>query len=68
MHKFLEDFLKRHSEMVFLHFELGLLTKCIETIIVPGFELDMIDIKQMSLATLDNFNEFVINSLRKPNQ
>lgn len=67
-HKFLEDFFKRNMELMFVHFDPKLISSCIEKVLVPGYELDIAEIKQSCLVTLDCFNDFVFNHIRKPSQ
>jgi len=68
MHNLLEQFFKKHLELIFLRFDFGLVLQIIESILIPGMREEAFEIKSTALLTIDALNEFIFNNLKKPSK
>jgi hypothetical protein len=63
-----EEFFKKHLEVIFLRFDFAIILSMVEKILMPGMRQDAFEIKSSALLTVDALNEFVFNNLRKPSK
>ena len=68
MYGLIEEFFKKHLELIFLRYDFGLILKIIQEVLVPGMRDEAFEIKSCALLTIDAFNEFVFNNLKKPSK
>ena len=68
MYVFIEEFFKKHEELIFLKFDFSLIIQLIDKIIIPGSRENEFDIKSSALLTMDSINEFVFKNLSKPSK
>jgi hypothetical protein len=66
LYKFIEEYFKKHLELMFLKMDLDLLKQIFERILVPGILCDNEEIKGKSLQTVDLLNVFIFNNFKKP--
>lgn len=66
--QFVEVFLKKHLELIFLKFDLNILKELVEKILVPGILSNNCALKQRCLVTLDFLNYFIFENFEKPNK
>jgi hypothetical protein len=64
----IEEFFKKHLEVIFLRFDFTLIINIVEKILMPGMRQDAFEIKSSALLTVDALNEFVFNNLRRPSK
>lgn len=63
-----EELFKKHLEMIMLRFDFSLILDIIKKILIPGMREDLFEHKSAALLTIDHFNEFVFNNLKKPSK
>lgn len=68
MYNLVEQFFKKHLELIFLRFDFGLVLNVIEKLLIPGMREEAFEIKSTALLTIDALNEFVFNNLKKPSK
>jgi hypothetical protein len=68
MYVFIEEFFKKHEELIFLKFDFGLIIELIDKIIIPGSRESEFDIKSSALLTMDTINAFVFENLCRPSK
>jgi len=64
----LEEFFKKHLELIFLRFDFDLVVQIIEKLLLPGIREEAFEIKSCALLTIDCLNEFIYNNLKKPSK
>jgi len=64
----IEEFFKKHSELIFLRFDFAFILQLIEKILIPGMREELFEIKSAALLTIDHLNEFIFNNLKKPSK
>lgn len=64
----LEQFFKKHVELIFLGFDFVLLKDIVQKLLVPGLREEEFGIKSASLTAIDHLNEFVLTNLKKPSK
>lgn len=64
----LEEFFKKHLELVFLRFDFGIILEVIDKILVPSIRQEAFELKSSALITVDHLNEFIFNNLKKPSK
>jgi len=65
---FIEEFLKKHMELIFLKFDPGLILAILTKLIMPNISESDFAVRSAALLGLDSFNEFVFNNLKKPSR
>jgi hypothetical protein len=55
-------------ELIFLRFDSSLIIQIIDRVLINGIREEGFDIKSAALLTLDQFNEFIYNNLKKPSK
>ena len=68
MHQLLEEFFKKHLELIFMRFEFSHVKDIIEKILVQGIREEQFELKSCALITLDTINEFIYTNLKKPSK
>ena len=68
MYNLLEEFFKKHLELIFLRYDFSLILNIVRVILIPGMREEPFEIKSSALLTIDAFNEFVFNNLKKPSK
>jgi|TARA_B110000285_G_C14914992_1_gene509776 hypothetical protein len=63
-----EQFFKKHLEVIFLRFDFQLVLAIIEKLLLPGLRSDLFQTKSSALLTIDALNEFIFNNLKKPSK
>jgi len=64
----LEEFFKKHLELIFLRFDFDLVMRIIDQLLIPGIREEAFEIKSSALLTIDCLNEFIYNNLKKPSK
>ena len=65
---FVEEFLKKHLELMFLNFDFDVILAIVNKMLVPHISDSDFALRSSALLALDSFNEFVFNNLRKPSK
>lgn len=68
VYQVLEEFFKKHLELIFLRFDFNFLLSIIDRLLLPALREESFELKSCALITLDNLNEFVFNNLKKPSK
>jgi len=68
VYQVLEEFFKKHLELIFLRFDFGLILRLVNDLLLPGIRHEAFEIKSCALLTIDCLNEFIFNNLRKPSK
>jgi hypothetical protein len=68
IHQMLEEFFKKHLELMFMRFDFNIILQVIDKILVPGMRQEAFELKSSALVTIDNINEFIFNNLKKPSK
>lgn len=62
LHQFVEFYLKKNLEIVFVKFDQQLIKYIIEQILIPGTEIDNQEIQTSSLNTIELINDFILSN------
>lgn len=65
---FVDGFLKKHLELIFIKYDPEILKEIVEKILVPGMLSNNCELKQRCLAALDFLNCFIFENFEKPNK
>ena len=65
---FVEEFFKKHLEVMFCHFETEMIHAIFSKIVQPQVQDDDFGVRSHALNSIDKFNEFVFDNLRKPSK
>lgn len=65
---FIEEWCKKHLEVMFLNFDFEIILAMVNKILVPHFSEADFSVRSSALLALDCFNEFVFNNVRKPSK
>lgn len=68
VYQLLEEFFKKHLELMFLRFDFALLVELLDKILFPAMREDSFELKSCALITMDYINEFIFNNLKKPSK
>ena len=68
MYLLIEEFFKKHLELMFLKMDFDLVKEIIQKILIPGIYLDSMELKMSSLTSLDLLNGFIFNHFKLPNK
>ena len=64
----IEQFFKKHLELLFLRMDFNLILEVIDKLLLPGIREDAFELKSCALLTLDSLNEFIFINLKKPSK
>jgi hypothetical protein len=68
VYQVVEEFFKKHLELMFLRFDFQVILNIVERILMPGIREDRFEIKSAALLTVDSLNEFIYCNLKKPSK
>lgn len=68
IYQLLEEFFKKHLELMFLRFDFNFLLQLIDNVLFPAMRQESFELKSCALITMDHVNEFIFNNLKKPSK